>query len=377
MGKVPVNVCDIAQVQTNSAQLIGINSSALHAFTVSGIERMQESQPKSQPNSNGNLILSFGLVIALVLGGGAWLQGSLIPQLKKNADLLEKLNQRCERIESWIALQRFSGNPEGKPEEEVIQGIEYWANRLQRRGSSVIERELVKEYMDHATVALKGLKGRGIRAAVRAFWDPKNRNKQEFRRSLLLTLDKIGAKEIIEITRKALETPGVPSQLRVLAAGVLKKHNAELAGQILAQVLLSESLGGPRHPLPGKAIPDNDRKFPGFFDLIPIFKETPYAQKGEILLQVLSQAGEDVATKNQCVKALEEIGYQPALPSLKKMFGDGNSARNPLLRMNIARAIARIGKKKSCKWLEEKIRFEGDNMVLNRLKQLYSRYCSK
>ncbi len=338
---------------------------------------MKESTLQSRSTLNGNLFLSFGLVIALVLGVGAWLQGSLIPQLRKNAKLLERLNQRCDRIESWIALQRFSGNPKGKPEEEVIQGIEYWANRLQKRGASIIERELVQEYMDHATAALKGLNQRGIQAAIRAFWDPRNKGKNEFRRSLLLTLDKIGAKETVEVARKALETPGVPSQLRVLAAGVLKKHNGELAGQVLAQVLLSESLGGPRHPLPGKAVPDNDRKFPGYFDLIPIFKQTLYPQKGEVLLQVLNQAGKDVATKNQCVKALEELGYKESLPALKRMFGDRDSARNPLLRMNIARAVAKIGKQQSCKWLEERIRFEGDNMVLNRLKQLYSRYCSR
>ncbi len=338
---------------------------------------MQESTSQSRSTSHGNLFLSFALVIALVLGIGAWLQSTLIPQMRKNADLLERLNQRLDRIESWIALQRYSGNPKGKPEEEVIQGIEYWANRLQNRGASIIERELVQEYMDHATAALKALKKRGSQAAIQAFWDPRNKNKQEFRRSLLLALDKIGVQEVVDLARKALETPGVPSQLRVLAAGVLKKHNAELAGQVLAQVLLSESLGGPRHPLPGKEVPDNDRKFPGYFDLIPIFKQTPYPHKGEVLLQVLNQAGKDVATKNQCVKALEALDYQDALPALKEMFGDRNSVRNPLLRMNIARAIAKIGKGQSCKWLEKRIRFEGDNMVLNRLKQLYSRYCSK
>ncbi len=338
---------------------------------------MQDSSSQSRSTWNGNPILSFVLMIALVLGMGAWLQSTLIPQMRKNAKLLAKLNLRLDRIESWIALQRFSGNPKGKPEEEIIQGILYWSERMKKRGASVIERELVNEYLDNATTALKGLKKRGIQAVIQTFWDPKNRKKEEFRRNLLLALDKIDAKEIEEVAAKTLETPGVPSQLRVLAAGILKKHNSELAGQILAKVLLSESLGGIRHPLPGKVVPDNDRRFPGYFDLIPIFKETPYPHKGEVILQVLNQSGGDMATKNQCVKALEELGYQEAVPTLKNLFGGRDSARNPLLRMNIARAIALISKGKSCKWLEERIRFEGDNMVLNRLKQLYRRFCSK
>ena len=338
---------------------------------------MQETPIKSRSTANGNLLLSFGLVIALVLGMGFWLQKSLIPKMKENAELLRELNRRCERIESWVALQRYSGNPEGKPEEEVIQGIEYWSHRLQQRGASMIERELVQEYLDHATAALRGLGKRGIQAAIRAFWDPRNGSKTEFRRSLLLALDKIAPKEVVDLSRKTLETPGTPSLLRVLSAGILKRHNAKLAGQTLAQVLLSESLGGPRHPLPGKEVPDESRKFPGYFDLIPIFQQTPYPQKGEVLLRVLAQSHKDVPTMNQCVKALESLGYREALPALKKLYDAAGSARNPLLRMNIARAVARIGKKQSCKWLQEHIRFEGDQMVLNRLKQLYTRYCSR
>ncbi|GEM_PF-3475421 len=335
--------------------------------------------PKNLPGRASGSFLPFLTGFLLIFSLGLLLSRKILPLLEEQERRLEVVEERLGRIEEVLSLLRFAKDPEKESLPQVLAALDFWARELEDKGSSLVERKVLEERIEACRKAVRALGKAAVPELVRIFETPGPERRLEYRRNLLRLIDEISPREGEELAARTLKNPAAPSSLRVLAARLLKRRDGTRAGLLLAKILVSESRKGVRHPMPGSPPLERaaaSRGFPNFFDLISIFMETDYPHKGETLLLLLDQPEHGIATLNECLKGLISLKEKKALPRLKAIFqGRRPEFRNPLFRMNVARAIAEIAGKGACAWLEAQIVREGDPTVLTRLQQLFSRTC--
>lgn len=319
--------------------------------------------------------LLFLLAAALFAALATLIGRVLLPRLDRIEQRLQALEESAARTEGVLALLRFRKDPSKEDLSQVLAALSFWCGELERRGSSLIERQAIEERLAACRRAFEAAGRSAGPALVTAFREVES-GRLEYRRRILELLRDLAPAAAEALAAEVLTTQAYPSNLRVAAARILKSLDAERAGRMLAKILVSESRLGLRHPMPGGASPVGRRPFPGFFDLIPVFLETPYRQKADVLLLLLDQPEHGIATLNEVLKALEALRAKAAVPRLKELFHSRRiELQNPLFRMNVARVIAALAGKGACSWFETQILREQDVMVLERLRQLFTRYC--
>ena len=326
---------------------------------------------------------TFVLSLALFLGVGAYLHFEVLPTMRLGDERLGRIEAKLAAVEDSIALMHFSRDPKGAPAEVILDYLEYWTEREAQYGSSHIERPVILEKMDRGTRALRALGPSAYDAVVAGFEATASDEKKiPYRKRLLKVLRALDVERAKPLCVAQLTTLGLHPEIRTTAGQMLLEIDKGLAGAKLRQIILNETYRGARHTHPaagGGNVPKGLQftGYPGFFNLVNLYKQSSDDGKTDVLLVVLNTTGHDVATMQAAVDGIIEKKSSEAVAPLKKIFEEPkyHVHRDPMLRRKILLAVVEIEGTLACSWLKERLGVEADQQISSLIGQFLNQYC--
>ena len=168
-------------------------------------------------------------------------------------------------------------------------------------------------------------------------------------------------------------------RLRWWAADLLISHDPPLAGQLLRQILLTESSRGvdiTRSQGMGLPVPDKAAfATTGFNNFVQRYIRSEDPKLDETLHLLLTRVEHDSITIQECIKELGKRQYTPALDSIKKVYDNPpNQQQNPLFLAICVRAIDEIEGKAAVEWLEERLKNAPTDTVASAIQNVLDKY---
>jgi hypothetical protein len=151
-------------------------------------------------------------------------------------------------------------------------------------------------------------------------------------------------------------------RLRWWAADLLLNHDKPLAGQLLRQILLTESSRGvdlSRAQSMGVPIATDKAAFAttGFNNFVQRYIRSEDPRLEETLQLLLTRVEHDAVTIQECIKELGARESIAAIDSIKKVYDNPPlDQQNPLFLVICVRAVESILGKAAIPWLEEKLK---------------------
>ena len=174
-----------------------------------------------------------------------------------------------------------------------------------------------------------------------------------------------------QIAKDVLQGRRLPSpRLRWMAADLLLSHDKPLAGQLLRQILMTESSRGidlNRVQGNGQPIPDKAAfATTGFNNYVQRYILSDDPKIEETLHVMLSRIEHDAITIQDCIKELGRRKSTAALATIKKVYDNPPlEQQNPLFLTICIRAVNEIEGKQAVEWFEEKLKSAPTDTVAN------------
>lgn len=188
----------------------------------------------------------------------------------------------------------------------------------------------------------------------------------------LLRIDPaVGKERLVEVLRGRL----LPSpQMRWYAASKLTEIDRPLAQVELRRIVTSESNRGvnPDRSAQNAPVPDPAAlATSGFHNFIIHYARTEDPKLDETLLMVMQRAEHDRMTVQECVKQLGEDRYQPAAPTLEKLYRSPPLQQDDPLFLNVVlEALVEIQDKSARPFLEAELAKATHEVVAKKIQSL-------
>ena len=323
------------------------------------------------------------LVAALAVGALVLaLRQILLPELREQRLVLERLVEKVQKLEEATQFQRFEKGP-GTGFSAVLDHLRFWSGQKAKMGGSVVERPVIRSHLKEGEDALLSLGSSGFDHVASAFLAARSEGEDDLRDVLLDVLCRLdsqrGALFAEKCLRRQIETQVSP-RMRLLAADQLMKIDLSRAGEVLKDILSTEYTRGLQvgRTLPvGDAPPIERSENPGFFNFVSRFMRTSYPQKKNVLNEMLNNPIHDLTTLIEVVDGLGEEKSMEAVDKLKEFFETRERPpySNPMFRIHCVQAVANILGPESCNWLKQMLTQEGNEPVRRKIEYLVRETC--
>jgi hypothetical protein len=191
---------------------------------------------------------------------------------------------------------------------------------------------------------------------------------------------RLDAKAGKQIAKEVLQGHRLPyPRLRWWAADLLLSHDKPLAGQLLRQILLTESSRGVnlnRAQAAGIQAPSQAAyATTGFNNFVQRYIRSEDSKLEETLTLLLTRIEHDAITVQECIKELGKRKSLPALASIKKVYDNPPlEQQNPLFLNICVNAVDKIEGEASVAWLEEKLKTAPTDAVANAIQTVLDKH---
>lgn len=314
-------------------------------------------------------LLTIALIGAIGFAGYAWLQTETV--LASQDVQLKKVDETLEKMLGEITRMRLEQTSEGQGPAALLEKLKVYA-------PLTADARTAEPDFKNALLELK--------AIVRAFescgndaWKPvtsrlreadakKDFNEIKWLMEIAIRLD---AKAGKQIAKEVLQGHRLPyPRLRWWAADLLLSHDKPLAGQLLRQILMTESSRGVnlnRAQVAGIQVPGQAAyATTGFNNFVQRYIRSEDIKLEETLTLLLTRIEHDAITVQECIKELGKRKSRPALASIKKVYDNPPlEQQNPLFLNICVNAVDQIEGEASIAWLEEKLKTAPTDAVAN------------
>ena len=295
---------------------------------------------------------------------------------------LTHLREQSRDLKFSIDLLRYESTShyEGKGFNALLDHLTYWAPQLQTSNKGTVEFYKVGDRVE-AVVETMGqlrdvfpqieavLQQGGITAEDPATDD-------EIRKWLLRAAHSADPDKGRDLYANLLRAKdgSISSRMRMIAVNALFEDDKKLTGEILHEILANENARGIQRPGAQTARSRRGQQ-PQFYNFIKYYVASEHPDVNKTLMQILDRPEHDLLTLQECTKFLGERKVRPAAKRLKELYWEQHSPHagkvpNPLFRMKILNAVAKIEGADAVEFLKEVDRKEGDTSIRNRLNEL-------
>lgn len=352
------------------------------------MRRPEQHQDEITTNAPGRRLAARGrwVTAAVLLAVGAGLYLDLRGGVARLEHRLERVEGTARNIERAVQLYRFEQQgKQGLGLNALLEQVRFWAPQLGDATTLPAQVPIIERRLEEVLDALKALGPDAYDALERTFLQARPGVDLELRRWLMramTTLEPRRAEGFLGKVAAGLEVPVSPL-CRLSAIDRLLELDRELAGKILREILLRESHRGlnPARMGAGAAsrIPESGTTigpWSGFFNFVDRFVASGHPDTESVLIMLLGRPEHDLATIQECVKALGRLRSERAVPHIERLFREppGRFA-NPLFRNHCLQALADISGAKACDFFRRAQRREKDELVRKKLTELIKSLC--
>jgi hypothetical protein len=326
--------------------------------------------------TRGSAVVTF---LATALGVGAivfFQRQAIVPELRAQRQLLERLAEETEQIRFATKLLHFD-RPPGPTFDNIMAHLRFWTDKSGTMGGSAVDRPHIEARLQDGLDAIQGLGPPAYAQVEAAFLAADGAEEDQLRKLLLKALAKIDPEQaapfIENVLRRRLPA-AISSGLRVIAADELLAIDAPRAGEALKDVLLTENVRGQVRDYASGAV---DYANPGFFNFVGRFLASPYPQKEDVLLQMLSNTLHDVPTLQEVMDGLAKLKSRGAEDRLKEILENRShpAYSTPLFRGRAVRTLAAVLGAEACGYFREQLALEKDAKVRQILGDMIKETC--
>jgi hypothetical protein len=323
-------------------------------------------------------LLTVALIGAIAFAGYSWLQTETV--LAAQDVRLKKVDETLEKMLGEITRMRLEQTSEGQGPTALLEKLKVYAPltadaRTTEPDFQNARRELkaiVLAFESCGNDAWKPVTSRLREADAKADFD-----EIKWLMEIAIRLD---AKAGKQIAKEVLQGHRLPyPRLRWWAADLLLSHDKPLAGQLLRQILMTESSRGvnlDRAQVAGIKAPSQAAyATTGFNNFVQRYIRSEDSKLEETLTLLLTRIEHDAITVQECIKELGERKTQSALASIKKVYDNPPlEQQNPLFLNICVNAVDKIEGSASVAWLEEKLKTAPTDAVANVIQNVLDKH---
>ena len=325
-----------------------------------------------------NPILAVVLLLALAFTGYGWLRAS---------NALDQQREQIQRIEATLETMLGEITRFRLEQTSTGQGPAALLEKLKVYGPMTSDSRITEPDYQNAKKELVAIV-RAFEACGKDAWAPvterlrqadpnKDFDEIKWLMEIAIRLDGPAGKQI---SKDVLTGQRMPFQrLRWWAADLLLSHDKPLAGQVLRQILLTESSRGVdlgRAQSMGLPIPDKAAvATTGFNNFVQRYIRSEDPRLEETLHLLLTRIEHDAITIQDCIKQLGVMKSIAAVDTIKKVYDHPPlDQQNPLFLVICVRAIDEIQGEDCVAWMEEKLKTAPTDTVANAIQSVLDKH---
>lgn len=323
-------------------------------------------------------VLSIALIGSLLFSGYSFWRAD--EALAAQQASIEKNQESLDAVLGELTRMRIEQSSEGKGPQALLEKLRVYAPLTADARTTEPDFQNAKKELLAIVLAFESV--------GQAAWAPiidrlgevdasRDFNEIKYLLEILIRLDPPAGKQI---TKEVLQGHRLPfPRLRWWAADLLLSHDKPLAGNLLRQILLTESSRGidvNRAMAAGLQIPDPAAfATTGFNNYVQRYIRSEDPRLEDTLLMLLSRVEHDGVTIQECIKELAKRKSARALPTIKKVYDNPpHEQQNPLFLVICVRAVDDIEGKAAIPWLEQKLKTAPTDTVANAIQAVLDKH---
>ena len=335
--------------------------------------------------STAATLLPIALIAAIGFAGYAWLRTESVlaaqgEQLKSQDAQLKKVDETLKEMLREVTRMRIEQSSEGQGPQALLDKLKVYAPMAS--DARITEPDFQNAKREIVAIV------RAFEACGESAWEPVTERLREadvkvdfdeikLLMEIAIRLDPKAGKQIAKDVLQGQRMPY--PRLRWWAADLLVRHDKPLAGQLLRQILMTESSRGVnmnRAQGAGIQIPDKAAyATTGFNNFVQRYILSEDSKLESTLTLMLTRVEHDAITIQECIKELGKRKSQQALASIKKVYDNPPlEQQNPLFLSICVRAIDEIEGKECVAWMEEKLKTAPTDTVANSIQTVLDKH---
>lgn len=334
---------------------------------------MTASSPPSAPASGRAATLGAWTAAAVAAAAAIWLG----IRLDRVESALARIEPELQDLGRTAHLLRIEGRSQGRGIGAIVEQIDFWAPQLASVGTPHPAADRIESSLHEALEAVGAL-GEDAWPTLMDALQATPRRDDETRKWLLLAAFRArpaqGRALLASVMRGTKLDPS--PRLRFFAADELLRRDKQYAATVLKDILELESARGITRQVPPGLAPEYERvigtnAFPDFYNFIARFVRSGHPDTERVLRMILGRADHDKNTYREVIRALADLGSEPAVPRIKELYASPPDNYTDPLFMNVCvQAIADIQGADAREWLREQLRTVEIDTVRTKLQDL-------
>ena len=322
--------------------------------------------------------LTVALIGAIGFAGYSWLQTETV--LAAQDVRLQKVDETLEKMLGEITRMRLEQTSEGQGPTALLEKLKVYAPLTADARTTEPDFQNARRELKAIVLAFESCGNDAWAPVTSRLREADAKADFDEIKWLLEIAIRLDAKAGKQIAKEVLQGHRLPyPRLRWWAADLLLSHDKPLAGQLLRQILMTESSRGvnlDRAQGTGIKAPNQAAyATTGFNNFVQRYIRSEDSKLEETLTLLLTRVEHDAITVQECIKELGERKTQSALASIKKVYDNPPlEQQNPLFLNICVNAVDKIEGPASVAWLEEKLKTAPTDAVANVIQNVLDKH---